>query len=194
MFYKFQLIKDFNQDFNAHYINLKSKFDKSEILSIMKLKTVNFLNKKKSNKLTKEIIKNDNLKPINIDLKNNEDSGMNKLCKSVSNNDIFQKFESKNINSTSNYYKNYSIINNSTFHNLIKRIELNNYDIFCYLISFLKYRNSSKIKIMENLLDYKRKILSEEEIFSTHYLLKSLQNNLINNIKYNNFLFDKQSL
>ena len=46
---------------------------------------------------------------------------------------------------------------------------------------------------MKNLLDYKRKILSEEEIFSTHYLLKSLQNNLFHNIKYNNFLFDKQS-
>ena len=192
-FYKFQLIKDFNQDFNAHYINLKSKFDKSEILSIMKLKTVNFLNKRKSIKLAKENIKNNNLKQLNIDSKNNEDSGMNKLYRSVSNNNMIQKFENKNINSTSNYYKNYSIINNSTFHNLIKRIELNNYDIFCYLISFLRYRNSTKIKIMKNLLDYKRKILSEEEIFSTHYLLKSLQNNLINNIKYNNFLFDKQS-
>ena len=46
---------------------------------------------------------------------------------------------------------------------------------------------------MKNLIDYKKKILSEEEIFSSHYLLKSLQNNLINNVKYNNFLFDKQN-
>ena len=46
---------------------------------------------------------------------------------------------------------------------------------------------------MENLIDYKKKILSEEEIFSTHYLIKSLQNNLINYKQFNKFLYHGQS-
>ena len=52
-FYKFQLIKDFNQDFNDNYMFLKNKFDKSDILSIMKIKSINFLNKKKIRKYKK---------------------------------------------------------------------------------------------------------------------------------------------
>ena len=47
---------------------------------------------------------------------------------------------------------------------------------------------------MENLIDYKIKILSEEEIFTTHYLLKSLENNLFQNNQFNNISNDKQSL
>ena len=39
---------------------------------------------------------------------------------------------------------------------------------------------------MKNLIDHKKKIISEEEIFSLHYLLKSLQNNLMQHNKPNN--------
>ena len=191
IFYKFQVIKDFNQDFNNHYYFLKNKFDKSEILSIMKKKTINFLNKRTSNKLTKDYIKLDQL---NFKSKINEESVV-KLKRSVSINNYMPKDSNNNNNITSkisNNFKNFPHIN-STFNKKIQKVKLKNFDIICYLIGFLQYNNSSKIKIMENLINYKKKILSEEEIFSTHYLIKSLQNNLINYKQFNKFLYHGQS-
>ncbi len=187
IFYKFQIIKDFNQDFNNNYFFLKNKFDKSELLSILKMKTVNYLNKKKLSRIGKDKIKKDYFKQLNLEPKSNED--FNEL-RSVSFNNYINNQEYKNIdnntskiniNNYNNYYKN-----NTYFDNLIQRIKLNNYDIFCYLIGFLHYKQTSKIKIMKNLIDHKRKIISEEEIFSLHYLVKSLQNNLIQNNKFKN--------
>ena len=181
IFYKFQIIKDFNQDFNNNYFFLKNKFDKSELLSILKMKTVNYFNKKKLSRIGKTKISKDFFKQLNLEPKSNENFSE---CKSISYNNYINNQEYKNIDnnnssklSNNNYYKN-----NTHFDNLIQRVKLNNYDIFCYLIGFLHYRKTSKIKIMKNLIAHKRKIISEEEIFSLHYLVKSLQNNKFKNI------------
>ena len=192
-FYKFQLIKDFNQDFNDNYMFLKNKFDKSDILSIMKFKSINFLNKRKS-----EIIKNENTKQINSESKIDSESGGLGVYKSVSYNNFLKKMnDQKSINKITskliNNYKN-SYLNNSPVQNIIHKIKLSDYDIFCYLLGCLRYKKSSKIKIMDNLIDFKIKVLSEEEIFATHYLLKSLESNLIQNNKFNNNIDDKQSI
>ena len=194
-FYKFQVIKDFNRDFNDNYIFLKNKFDKSELLSLMKIKSMNFLNKKKSENL----IKNENTKQLNSESKIDSESGVFKSSyKSVTYNNYLKKINNqKNINNITsrlvNNYKN-SYLGGSSIQNLIQKVKLNDYDIFCYLLGFLKYKKSSKLNIMENLIDYKIKILSEEEIFTTHYLLKSLENNLFQNNQFNYILNDKQSL
>ena len=186
IFYKFQIIKDFNQDFNNNFFFLKNKFDKSELLSILKMKTVNYFNKKKLSRIGKTKISKDFFKQLNLEPKSNENFSE---CKSISYNNYINNQEYKNIDnnnssklSNNNYYKN-----NTHFDNLIQRVKLNNYDIFCYLIGFLHYRKTSKIKIMKNLIDHKKKIISEEEIFSLHYLLKSLQNNLMQHNKFKNF-------
>lgn len=184
IFYKFQIIKDFNQDFNNNYFFLKNKFDKSELLSILKMKTVNYFNKKKLSRIGKTKISKDFFKQLNLEPKSNENFSE---CKSISYNNYINNQEYKNIDNNSsklsnnNYYKN-----NTHFDNLIQRVKLNNYDIFCYLIGFLHYKKTVKIKIMKNLIDHKKKIISEEEIFSLHYLLKSLQNNLMQHNKPNN--------
>ena len=186
IFYKFQIIKDFNQDFNNNYFFLKNKFDKSELLSILKMKTVNYFNKKKLSRIGKDKIKKEYFKQLNLEPKSNEEFSE---FRSVSYNNYLNNQEYKNIdnNNTSKLSNNNFNKNNSYFDNLIQRVKLNNYDIFCYLIGFLHYRKTSKIKIMKNLIDHKRKIISEEEIFSLHYLVKSLQNNLMQHNKFKNF-------
>lgn len=185
IFYKFQIIKDFNQDFNNNYFFLKNKFDKSELLSILKMKTVNYFNKKKLSRIGKDKIKKEYFKQLNLEPKSNEEFSE---FRSVSYNNYLNNQEYKNIdnNNTSKLSNNNFNKNNSYFDNLIQRVKLNNYDIFCYLIGFLHYRKTSKIKIMKNLIDHKRKIISEEEIFSLHYLVKSLQNNLMQHNKFKN--------
>ena len=94
----------------------------------MKKKTINFLNKKQSNKLA-----TDNLKfyQLNFKSKINEDSVVN-LNRSVSINNYMPK-DSNNNNITSkisNNFKNFPHIN-STFNNKIQKVKLKNFDIFC---------------------------------------------------------------
>ena len=179
-FYKFQVIKDFNRDFNNYYNLLKFKFDESKLLSVLKKTFVKKNNNNKlDNKLTFRIGKN----TIN-EFQNGEESGAIKLNKSITyKNNILKNDNNNTVRVTTNY-KNVQFKSNIDIKNKINIIKLNNWDIICYLMGFLKYKQHSKIKIMENLIDFKRKILSEEEMFTTHYLLKSLQDNLFHN---NNF-------
>ena len=159
----------------------------------MKIKSINFLNKRKS-----ENIKNENTKQLISESKIDLESDGFGIYKSVSYNNFLKKMnDQKNINKiTSRLINNYrnSFLNNSPVQNIIHKIKLCDYDIFCYLLGFLRYKKSSKIKIMDNLIDFKIKVLSEEEIFATHYLLKSLESNLIQNNKFNNIIDDKQSM
>ena len=191
-FFKNTIFNDLIQDLKIKYKRIENTFEKSSLNLLL-------YNNNNMNESKKTILKN------NFVIENNNSNFVNGIDKStgLNSNNLKSELNFKNFSTNINYNTCRKVINQNN-----KNLNFNN--------PHLNKKNQKKMKYYINLIccfkndnnpvqlviNFKKKIISEEEIFISHFLLKSLQSvcfekkyeyrtkksciNDFNNIKYKN--------
>ena len=167
-FFKNTIVNDLNRDLTIKYKRIETTFEKSS-LNLLLYSNTNLIESKKT------IMKN------NFVVENNNSNFVNGFDKSIclnSNNLKNSELNLKNFSSNINYntcrkISNQNNKNNFFFNKSYLKLKKNKnkFKYYLYLICCFK-NNNNPVQI---IINFKKKIISEEEIFITHFLLKSLQ-------------------
>ena len=200
-FYKYCIIKDLDNDMQLKYKKAGDIFEGIQFIKYLRMNTqlnvTNFTNNNKS-------IKNNNY----IDYKNDKTNNKKNNSSTINIMEFENKFDilkkkKKNVyinnnESHSNSYNNVELKSKSYNHQTLNKFlnnnltiieKINDNSLFFYTIkSFLCIFN--KNDPIHYLINYKKKILSEEEILTHHFFLKSLRKAFFENKNKNGFKID----
>ena len=200
-FNEFAIINDLNSDILFKYKKLSNKFESnknlqffsSNIRNSFSLNNSNKNYKKKTSDINdsqnyntnfindnnKKAIKNNYVRTDSSQLRSNVTKSINTFNKFIDSNNIFlEKLNDKKLVKRKNSEINYNFIfnvnkelysDNLSPYNGFKKISYS--DVFCY--KFCK-KNKNNYKI-ENLIKFRKVIISEEALFSSYYLQKSFE-------------------
>ena len=171
LFYKNTIFNDLRNDMKIKYNKISTTFESSKLLKRLSFSpnTINNL-ETKNNILQNNYIEKKNYEKINDDSQDQiKDKNYNNIIEQI---DISK-------NKSNKVMKKNNIISNKT-------INVKTFGYFTQLSYLICCHKDSNDNPVNALLEFKKKIISEEQIFKYHFLFKSLKHAFNSNVEDNN--------